>query len=374
LKLIVATVSFLFLLSLYGCLNEKPVPPEVNLVELQEASLWRAETHLYLPAQYSEYKENLIRAKKNLLRINSQFRWFRDYSAVQTEFRQLLTQGEDLFKKLQVEKELKTKLILERTETLRERLDVLSKLTFILHEGGPPRSNLAKAGVALSEAVILFKGNQFLSSEKKLTEAETYLTETEKGISPLLNRYSDLNLISKWKKWAKETIDESREKDIYCILIIKSEKKLILYKKGEPVKTYPVGLGKNGWLNKRRSRDNATPEGKYRIIGKNPRSRFYKALLINYPNENDRREFQNAKRKGLLLKKTNIGGLIEIHGGSKEAITYGCIALDNGHMEELYHIAGIGTPVTIVGALNEQNSISSILMEMQQGYGQKKTP
>jgi len=133
-------------------------------------------------------------------------------------------------------------------------------------------------------------------------------------------------------------------------------------------------LGKKGWLKKRYAKDHATPEGKYRIIKKNPKSRFYKALLINYPNESDRRDFLDARQKGHLLKKVNIGGLIEIHGGGKESLTEGCIALDNGPMEELYNLVGIGTPVTIIGALDEQNSISSALLEMQRTHGQKQTP
>lgn len=336
----------------------------MSLVEVQEASLWRAGAPFYLPDQYAQYKENLIQAKKNLLKLRSQFPWFRDDEAVRSEYRQLLQQGEELSLRLQAEKERKRRSILEQKEELKERLETLLKLTSKLHEGGPPRSNLAKAGVAINEAMALLEGGQLLTSEKKLSEGKTYLTEAEEGVSPILNRYRDIDLISKWKQWAKETIQESRDEEGDCILIIKSEKKLILYRRGEPVKTYPVGLGKNGWLKKRQAKDHATPEGKYRIIGKNPRSRYYKALLINYPNENDRREFLNAKKRGLVLKNASIGGQIEIHGGGKEGLTYGCIALDNSHMEELYHRVGIGTPVTIVGTLNDQNSLTSAWMEM----------
>jgi len=48
--------------------------------------------------------------------------------------------------------------------------------------------------------------------------------------------------------------------------------------------------------------------------------------------------------------------LIEIHGeGGKGANwTQGCIALKNEDMDELFDLAQIGTPVTIVGIMHSQ--------------------
>jgi len=369
LKLTQATLFFLYSICLVGCISDKGVPPEVNLALQQEANLWRAEANLYLPDQYAKYKESFTRARINLLKTNSQFFWLRDYGPIQMEFIELLRQGEDLYKILQVEKQRRAISVLDQLKRLRDRLENLSKLTLMLNSKEIFRINLIKAEIVMNEAEGLYKRERFFSSEKKLTEVETYLIEVENGLSPILNRYRDLNLISKWGKWAREMIEESRRKEAYGILIVKSEKKLLLYKKGEPVKRYPIGLGKSGLLMKRHAKDHATPEGKYRIIGKNPRSRFYKALLINYPNENDWKEFKDAKKKGLLKKGIPIGGLIEIHGGGKEGLTYGCISMDNGDIEELYSIVDIGTPVTIIGALEERNSLSTALTKMEKNYG-----
>ncbi len=371
--LIVAILSLFHLIFSIGCSNNKTVPPEAILAQQQEADLWRAEAPSYLPDQYAKYKESYNQAQRNLLRINSRFPWFRDYRAVQTEFANLLKQGEELNKILNVEKEKKAQSILDQLRELSNRLETLSNLTLISHFEDISRINLTKAEIVLNEAKDLYKRKQFLLSERKLWDVETYLMEVENKISSILNRYRDLNLILKWKRWAKETVEESREKDIYCVLIIKSEKRLVLYKGGKPIKHYPIGLGKRSWLNKRHAKDHATPEGRYRIIGKNPRSKFYKALLINYPNENDRREFSNAKKKGLLEKGTTIGGLIEIHGGGHKGLTDGCISVDNVYMEELYSLVDIGTPVTIIGALGEKNSLSSILTNIQRSRGQENT-
>jgi murein L,D-transpeptidase YafK len=361
-------------LSVPGCINNEPVPPEVKLAEAQEFNLWRAGTHLYLPEQYTRYKSHFSKAKDDLIKVNSHFKWFRDYKSVHTKFAQLLKQGDELLKRLEVEKHMRALSVLEQINTLRERIHTLDKLTLMMNEGTVSRSSLTKAEVILNEVRSLYKQNQYIASEEKLKNVEVYLIDAEKVIAPILNRYQDINQITKWRKWAKGTVEESREKGIYSILVIKAERKLILYKNGEPLKTYRVGLGRNGWSDKWHARDDATPEGKYRIIRKNPMSKYFKALLINYPNEEDKKEFHIAKRKGLLPRTANIGGSIEIHGGGNEGMTYGCISLDNRQIKELYDIVEVGTPVTIVGMVNDRNSISSALTLIQSTYGQKKAP
>ncbi|MGQ9637368.1 MAG: L,D-transpeptidase family protein [Thermodesulfobacteriota bacterium] len=344
------------------------------MAEKQEANLWRVEAYLYFPELYSLYQENYIKAKRHLAQENARFIWLRDYEPIQTEFLQLLKQGEDLFQKVQAEKERRIRSFQEQIKTLQEKLNLLTRLTRFYPGGVSLRSVIIKADIVLGEAETQLREGRLLDSQKKLKIIETYFKEIQKALYPIFVRYQDPNLISKWRMWAKETVEESKEKGFYSILIIKSERKLILYHKGEIVKTFPIGLGENGLLNKRYAKDNATPEGKYYIIGKNPKTKFYRALLINYPNENDRKEFEKAKQKGLLVKKATIGGGIEIHGGGKDNLTYGCIALDNGSMKELYQRVEIGTPVTIVGALDEKNSLSLALRELEIGHGKKETP
>ena len=264
----------IFCLFLYGCVNQDPVPPEVKLAEAQEFTLWRAGAPLYLSEQFARYKEDLNKAKIDLLRIHSQFRWFRDYKPVRTEFVQLLKQGDELLKTLEIEKHRKALSVTDRMNSLRERIYHLDKVTLMVNEGRVSRGSLTKAGVILNEVRALYEENQYVASEEKLKDVENYLIDAEKAITPVLNRYHDTKQIMRWKKWAEETIEESREKRIHAILIIKADRKLLLYKNGELLKTYRVGLGRSGWSDKRHARDDATPEGKYKIIGKNPRSRY----------------------------------------------------------------------------------------------------
>ena len=49
-------------------------------------------------------------------------------------------------------------------------------------------------------------------------------------------------------------------------------------------------------------------------------------------------------------------------------MTYGCVALENPSMAELFSMVGEGTPVTIVGALDGENAVARALRE----YGETK--
>jgi len=114
--------------------------------------------------------------------------------------------------------------------------------------------------------------------------------------------------------------------------------------------------------------DGATPEGRYRITAKRGKgqTQYYRALVLDYPNQNDRRRFEQAKKTGRIPSATHIGGQIEIHGVENElmAQTLGCVMLDNAQMIALYERVEPGTPVTIVGALTERNAVAVALSHL----------
>jgi murein L,D-transpeptidase YafK len=149
----------------------------------------------------------------------------------------------------------------------------------------------------------------------------------------------------------------------YSITVKKSERKLILFKDGKEVKTYPMALGSSPTGHKMANGDRKTPEGEYSICRKNPKSQFYLSLGLNYPNRQDAAQ---GVRSGLISRKqyrniiraldlgdcppwdTSLGGEIFIHGnGSKTDWTWGCVALDDPQMKELYELVPVGTKVTI---------------------------
>jgi murein L,D-transpeptidase YafK len=82
-------------------------------------------------------------------------------------------------------------------------------------------------------------------------------------------------------------------------------------------------------------------------------TRYYRAFMLDYPNDEDRARFRRLQRSGRISSRQRIGSLIEIHGegGRNADWTEGCVALYNHEMDALLPHVEVGTPVTIVGAI-----------------------
>lgn len=220
------------------------------------------------------------------------------------------------------------------------------------------------ARTRLNEARALFKEERYLEAEAHAREsAEKALKSRHAGVS-LAARYTDADQVRQWRRWAEETIAWSRSTGQHAIVVYKEKNRLSLYDDGKLVRSYEADMGANSLNTKLAAGDEATPEGKYRITQKKGagKSHYYKALLLNYPNDEDRRRFQEAKRKGLVSRYATPGGLVEIHGegGRGEDWTRGCVALANGDMDDLFRRVGEGTPVTIVGGDGSGGTFSEL--------------
>src|SRR6266496_1066008 len=74
------------------------------------------------------------------------------------------------------------------------------------------------------------------------------------------------------------------------VVVLKSNRLLLLLNNGETIKTYKVALGKHPIGQKMRLGDKKTPEGNYYLDWRTVRSRFHRALHISYPNAADIRK------------------------------------------------------------------------------------
>jgi len=352
----------LLVLSLFSIsCGARPLPPEKQLAELQEEKLWGTGAPNYARTEYDAYKERLRKAKDLVIKEQARLEWFRSYEPAQAEYRKVLAEGERVLKLVEERKAKASSLVENKLQLYANRIETISGLSSLINEGSLARRSLTRADLLLRESRALFKKDKFLEAEAKLSEVPRHLGAAENAVSPILSRLVNKDHIGMWQSWVEETAATSKATGGYAIVVSKIDRSLILYKAGKPVKTYGVGLGKNGSRDKLHQGDQATPEGKYYISRKLPRSKYYKALLINYPNEEDRRRFSEAAKKGLVPRRAGIGGLVEIHGGGKESMTYGCIALENEQMEELYNTVGVSTPVTIVGAIDHKSGIAKAL-------------
>jgi murein L,D-transpeptidase YafK len=147
------------------------------------------------------------------------------------------------------------------------------------------------------------------------------------------------------------------------IVVKKAQRQLLLFSAGKLVRTYRIGLGLSPVGDKVRSGDRRTPEGEFYIFTKNDRSAFYLSLGLSYPNPAHAerglrdglitRPQYDAITRALRAKKappqdTHLGGDIYIHGnGAQSDWTWGCVALENEDIRELFDAVSVGTPVTI---------------------------
>ncbi len=138
---------------------------------------------------------------------------------------------------------------------------------------------------------------------------------------------------------------------IDSIAVLKAKHQMRVYSKNELVKTYTIAIGLNPIGKKEYEGDKKTPEGHYTIYDKNPNSKYHKNLGISYPNATDK---ANAESLGKPP-----GGDVKIHGcNNKQSFlgkfqrwtdwTFGCVAVTNEEIDELYKHVAVGTPVSIV--------------------------
>jgi len=147
------------------------------------------------------------------------------------------------------------------------------------------------------------------------------------------------------------------------IIVKKAQRRLLVYSNNKLVRTYRVGLGLSPIGDKVRSGDHRTPEGDYYIFTKNDKSAYYLSLGISYPNivhaERGLRDglitraqydaiVRANKAKKTPPQNTRLGGTIYIHGnGASADWTWGCVALENEDIRELFNAISVGTPVRI---------------------------
>ena len=134
------------------------------------------------------------------------------------------------------------------------------------------------------------------------------------------------------------------------IVIEKSARKLSVLANGETLKSYRVALGRSPVGAKQQEGDNKTPEGVYKVDGRNPQSNFHLALHVSYPSDEDKkRAAERGVPPGFDIM---IHGIQNGHGwtGAFHRLndwTAGCIAVTDEEIEELWRITPDGTAVEI---------------------------
>ncbi|WP_301751146.1 murein L,D-transpeptidase family protein [uncultured Erythrobacter sp.] len=147
---------------------------------------------------------------------------------------------------------------------------------------------------------------------------------------------------------AARIVPERRFSTVDYLIVDKSERLMIAYAGGQPVKAWRgLQFGDAPQGHKQFEGDERTPEGRYVIEGRNPGSAYHLSLKVSYPNAADRAFARQYGRSP--------GGDIFLHGQPNALPmgrmpgdwTDGCIALSNDEIEELWRIVPDGTVIEI---------------------------
>jgi len=149
--------------------------------------------------------------------------------------------------------------------------------------------------------------------------------------------------------YSKEVVPS---KVIDKIRVFKSKRMMELHRGNKVLYRFRVSLGKNPKGHKLTQGDYRTPIGRYKIVQKRCDAKYFRSILISYP---DAEDIARGRKNGV-----NIGGGITIHAqplwnsdgsGDKYTLkkdwTQGCIAMTNGAMEILWQSLKLQTPIEI---------------------------
>lgn len=324
---------------------------------------------------YARFARQWVPLKVRVQSEEDLIRWPWESSDLEAELRRLQEEGGQTLARLNSQRESQRRVaeamlarLAERLQSIRSSLDAIEGRLVLDQKA-------VQSDLLMKQARLFYEQRDYDRSIQAAEQANRTLSAQAVVLRHELGRYADRERIARWHLIAQHTAEWSRAHRSTAIVVSKADRTLTLYKNGHRVLSYPVRLGFNGLREKQYQGDGATPEGRYRVIGKRGagQTSFYRALVLDYPNSEDHRRFALAKRTGRIASSKGIGGQIEIHGVENEfmAQTLGCIMLDNHQMLALYERVESGTPVAIVGALTEGNSVALALAQL--GHREEET-
>jgi len=318
-----------------------------------------AEANVYAEKLYKESLEMYEKAMHYWSIENSRFILFRDYTNVIILAKRSKSKSEEAEEKSikladNLTKDVEAAFInlgkkIELYNTLFKKLP-LPKSVFDAHN---------KSKMFLSESKIAHESGKLKEAEILFKKADIYINHSNTAAAKMLRGY--FSSYGRWKKLANDAIAASRGGN-KVILVDKVAHRLYVYQSGKAIRSYDAEFGPNWMAHKERAGDKATPEGNYRVTKEkaNGNSGYYKALLLDYPNAEDRSAFALKKKQGVLSRRTGIGNLIEIHGNGGKGFdwTSGCVGLRDRDMDDLCRLVGAGTRVTIVGSIEPLSTVT----------------
>ena len=350
--------------SLSGCVEAVP-QDAIEAVENIDQDLMELRAAELSPTDYTQFAHQWIALKARVQADEDLIRWPWEPNDLEVALRRLQEEGSHTVARLTKERESLRRSAEDKIARVEDRFRMMTLQVSAIDSRLVLGQKPDEIELLMKQAHTFYEEGRYDRSLDASDRAAQNLVTQAAVLSSELGRYADRDQISRWQQMATGTITWSRIHRTSAIVINKADRVLTLYRNGQQVLSYPVRLGFHGIREKQYQGDGATPEGRYRISSKDgqKQTQFYRALVLDYPNEDDRRRYHLWRKTGQIPASRAIGEQIEIHGVENElmAQTLGCVMLDNPQMALLYDRVSKGTPVTIVGALHELNSVALTL-------------
>jgi lipoprotein-anchoring transpeptidase ErfK/SrfK len=169
-----------------------------------------------------------------------------------------------------------------------------------------------------------------------VSEASAQVTET----SPVKNLPGNQTPQTDATVTPKDTtIPEQKRADEIHLVVLRSKRKVYVYRGDKQIESFPIAVGKPGW---------ETPVGKFQVINleKEPIFKSFKTGKIIGPGPENP---LGLRWIGIWTdEKTQLG----FHGTNQDeligkAVSHGCIRMHNKDVLKLYNYVKLGTPVVV---------------------------
>lgn len=333
----------------------KPEPP-ANDISYARICLSRASKKKALLYSKKDYRQAQVCYDSAMFlwkKENEKFLWFRDYSKVAQYAQKSAilackatktsgTASKNLIINLKYKID-SLKILLENTHDFFNRVPLSDEI----------RQKISKGKILYREGILEFENGSYLQSEKKINLANDFLNLAYHSTYNELKEYFKSQPY--WERLVEKTISKTSKNQSKAIIIDKFARKLYVYHLGKKKYEFDAEFGRNWMKRKIMKNDKATPEGTYYVKNKlaQNKTKYFRALLLNYPNEEDIERFNHEKKAGNIKAGTPIGNLIEIHGNGGKGIdwTDGCVALSDSDMLKVFNYIEPNTTVVIVGSI-----------------------
>jgi len=357
---ILSSVIFLVITVCVIIVSQRDLPND-DLRKAREAlsEAKEAEADVYSDTKYKQATQIYELGMKNWSRENDRFILVRDYTGVISSARKAKKIAEESKEESIAKADDLSKNVDAAFVSMEKKIELYNKLfknlpipksVFDAHNKSKmffSESKIAQGNGKLKDAEILFK------------KAEIYANHANTAAAKMLRDF--FNDFGRWKNLANDAIAASRGGN-KVILVDKVAHILYVYQSGKSIRSYDVEFGANWMARKEVAGDKATPEGNYHITSKKDggSTAYHKAMMLDYPNGEDRVHFAQMKRQGLISRRAGIGNLIEIHGNGGRGFdwTTGCVGMRDRDIDDLFRVVGSGTRVTIVGSIEPLSTVT----------------